>query len=76
MGQAQLGRPFHKERYVVPDGPVVEQAVLFGNHLFDDGALVMGEPLGQPVDDSHQRFRFFGHPQSFGLPAGRVNNHF
>jgi hypothetical protein len=70
MGEAEFGRPFHQERYVVPDASVVEQAVLFGNHVFDDGALVMGEALSEPVDDSHQRFRFVGHPQSFG-PAGR-----
>lgn len=36
MAEAQLGGPFHQDGYVVPDGPVVEQRMLLGNHLLDD----------------------------------------
>lgn len=77
LGQPESRSPFNKDRHVVPDGAVIEEAVFFGDHVFDDGALFLGEALRQPVDNSHEgpHFGFVCHPQSFNPAGRRVNHH-
>ena len=67
MCEAQFGGPFDEDGDVVPDGPVVEQLVLFGNDLLYGRSFFIGKAFGQTVHDFHERtgFRFFGHSQIF-----------
>lgn len=77
LGQPEPRSPFHEDRHVIPDRAVIEDAVFFGDHVFDDGARFLGEALRQPVDNSHEgpHFGFVCHSQSFGLAGRRVNHH-
>ena len=69
--EAELRSPLHQDGDVVADGTAVEQAVLLGHNVLDDGSVLVRKTLSEPFDNSHESFGFFGHCQSLDVSGGR-----